>query len=92
MKLLKRLNEMWPWSTPMDRAFARETWARRAAITRANRIRRRPEHDYRRQEGVVMMQHGFNADHCVCNGTHVRGVYCPRCPQPYWIAQQVTFL
>lgn len=70
----------------------RAEWARKKAIIRANRIRKRPVHDYRRKEGVIMMQHGFHPAHCVCNGTHVHGSYCPRCPQPYWIAQQVRFL
>lgn len=86
--LARRLNDLWPWTTPADRALLRESWERRKAITRASRIRRRPEHVDNKDTWL----HGHNADHCVCNGTHVSGFYCPRCPQPYWIANQVRFL
>ena len=90
--LARRLNDMWPWTTPMDRALAWRTWQHRRAITRAHRIRQRPEHTNRREPGVIGILHGPDPAHCVCNGTHVEGSYCPRCPQPYWIANQVRFL
>lgn len=90
--LARKLNNWWPWTTPMDRALTRKIWAGHAAIIRANRIRKRPEHSSNRERGVYLLTHGMDPAHCVCNGTHIRGGYCPRCPQPYWIAQQVRFL
>lgn len=88
--VLKRLNHMWPWSTPHDRLVSRRYWARKAEVIRANRITQSKVH-VKDHDHSSMTSHGQDPYHCVCNGTHVNGFFCPRCPQPYIINDRLVW-
>lgn len=82
--ILAWVNNAWPWNTPLDRRKSVEYWGRKAEVIRTNRITQPQAHRRGRDMGAIV-SHSQDPYHCVCNGTHVSGFFCPRCPQAYII-------